>query len=128
MLALVGIGCVFVYSASFYSAEIAYKDSCFFLKKQLFGIAVGIVCYVVFSLLNYNILQKFRWWLTGIAMLLLGLVFVPGIGLTNYGATRWINLRFITFQPSEIAKFTIVLFLATDVIFLFSSLWYNYIN
>ena len=39
---------------------------------------------------------------------MLGLVFVPGVGLTNYGATRWINLRFITFQPSEIAKFAFI--------------------
>ena len=113
MLVLAFVGCIFVYSASFYSAEITYKDPCFFLKKQIFGIAVGLICYVLFSLLNYNILQRFRWWLTGIAMLLLGLVFVPGIGLTNYGATRWINLRFITFQPSEIAKFAFVVLLAS---------------
>src|SRR5699024_1951741 len=39
--------------------------------------------------------------------------FVPGIGLTNYGATRWINLRFITFQPSEIAKFAFIVLSAS---------------
>lgn len=113
MLILSGLGCVFVYSASFYSANITYGDEFFFLKKQMFGVAVGIVCYVVFSLLNYNILQKVKWWLAGLSVVLLGLVFVPGVGMTNYGATRWINLRFITFQPSEIAKFALVVLSAS---------------
>ena len=48
-----------------------------------------------------------------LAIILLGLVFVPGVGLTNYGATRWINLRVITFQPSEIAKFAFIVFSAS---------------
>lgn len=113
VLILSGLGCVFVYSASFYSANITYGDEFFFLKKQIFGVAVGIVCYVVFSLLNYNILQKVKWWLAGLSVVLLGLVFVPGVGMTNYGATRWINLRFITFQPSEIAKFALVVLSAS---------------
>lgn len=113
MLILSGLGCVFVYSASFYSANITYGDEFFFLKKQMFGVSVGIVCYVVFSLLNYNILNKVKWWLAGLSVVLLGLVFVPGVGMTNYGATRWINLRFITFQPSEIAKFALVVLSAS---------------
>lgn len=113
VLILSGLGCVFVYSASFYSANITYGDEFFFLKKQMFGVAVGMVCYVVFSLLNYNILQKVKWWLAGLSVVLLWLVFVPGVGMTNYGATRWINLRFITFQPSEIAKFALVVLSAS---------------
>lgn len=113
MMILVTLGCVFVYSASFYGAQLVYGDSFFFLKKQIFGVAVGLVCYVLFSLLNYNILQKFKWPFTVLAMILLGLVFVPKIGVTNYGATRWINLGVITFQPSEIAKFAFILFSAS---------------
>jgi len=113
MMILVTLGCVFVYSASFYGAQLVYGDSFFFLKKQIFGVAVGLVCYVLFSLLNYNILQKFKWLVTVLAMILLGLVFVPKIGVTNYGATRWINLGVITFQPSEIAKFAFILFSAS---------------
>ena len=113
MLFLSVCGCVFVYSASFYSAELAYGDKFFFLKKQIFGVAVGLVCYAIFSLINYHVLQKLKWWLVGASVLLLALVFVPGVGLTNYGATRWINLRFITFQPSEIAKFAFIVFAAS---------------
>ena len=113
VLILSGLGCMFVYSASFYSANLTYGDRFFFLKKQMFGVVVGMVCYVVFSLLNYNILNKIKWWLAGLSVVLLGLVFVPGVGMTNYGATRWINLRFITFQPSEIAKFAFVVLSAS---------------
>lgn len=112
MALLLCVGCVFVYSASYYGASITYGDKAYFLKKQLFGIAVGIVCYIVFSFLDYHILAKFKWVLFGISVILLGLVFVPGLGVTNFGATRWINLGFITFQPSEIAKFAFIVFSA----------------
>ncbi len=111
-LLLAALGCLFVYSASFYSANITYSDPYFFLKKQVFGVVVGLVCYYVFSCINYNVLFKLRWYLTALAAVLLVLVFVPGVGLTNYGATRWINLRFITFQPSEIAKFAFIVLAA----------------
>lgn len=113
MMLLLCIGCIFVYSASYYSAEITYGSKAFFLKKQLFGIAVGLVGYIIFSIIDYHLLQKIKWWLFAFSVLLLGLVFVPGIGLTNYGATRWINLRFITFQPSEIAKFAFIVLSAS---------------
>ncbi len=108
MLILVSLGCLFVYSASCYQADITYSDSFYFLKKQLIGIAVGLVGYIVFSLIDYHLLQKLGWLLFGFSVLLLLLVFVPGIGVTNYGATRWLNLKFTTIQPSEIAKFAFI--------------------
>lgn len=113
MVVLLGLGLIFVYSASFYSANLTYRDSFFFLKKQLFGIAVGFVLYVFFSFFDYHKLGKMKYMLVVFSFVLLGLVFVPGVGLTNYGATRWINLRVITFQPSEIAKFTFIVFSAS---------------
>lgn len=113
MFLLLCVGCVFVYSASFYSAKITYGDKFFFLKKQLFGVAVGLICYIVFSFLNYKFLEKIKYVLLVLSYVLLGLVFVPKIGFSNYGATRWINLGFITFQPSEIAKISFIIFAAS---------------
>ena len=113
MMILLVIGCIFVYSASFYSAEITYGDKSYFLKKQLFGILVGTVGFIFCSFLDYHLLSKIKWPLYFLSLVLLGLVFVPKIGVTNYGATRWINLGFITFQPSEIAKFSFVLISAS---------------
>ena len=113
MLTLLVVGCVFVYSASFYSASITYGDRFFFLKKQIFGAVVGFIGFLIFSFIDYKKLEKFKWVFLIISVVLLGLVFVPGIGLTNYGATRWINLKVITFQPSEIAKFAFIVFSAS---------------
>ncbi len=110
MTLLVTIGAIFVYSASCYSAEVTYGDKFFFLKKQIFGIVVGYVCYLICSLINYHKLEKIRWVIVSVAVILLALVFVPGIGVTNYGATRWISLKIITFQPSEIAKLAFIIF------------------
>lgn len=113
MILLLIIGCVFVYSASFYQAELVYGDRFFFLKKQIFGIVVGFVGFLFFSRFDYHKFEKLKYPLLIISMLLLAAVFIPGVGLTTYGATRWINLRFITFQPSEIAKFAFIVFAAS---------------
>ena len=112
MFLLLFVGLIFVYSASFYSAGITYQDKFFFLKKQIFGIFVGLILYLFFSLFDYHKFDKLKYVFLIFSFILLGLVFVPGIGLTNYGATRWINLKFITFQPSEIAKFAFIIFSA----------------
>jgi len=113
MLSLLLVGCVFVYSSSFYSANITYGDKFFFLKKQIFGIVVGIFCYIFFYFFDYKKLEKLKWFIVIISYLLLAFVFVPGIGFSNYGATRWINLGFITFQPSELAKISFIIFAAS---------------
>lgn len=113
MLVLLTVGCVFVYSASFYSAQITYGNKFFFLKKQLFGIIVGLIFFVFFSFFDYHKLGKVKMIFLIVSYILLALVFVPGIGLTNYGATRWINLRVLTFQPSEIAKLAFIVFSAS---------------
>ena len=113
MLMLLAIGCVFVYSASSYSAEITYGDKFFFLKKQIFGIVVGFIGFFFFAFFDYKKIEKLKWVFLICSIILLMLVFVPGIGMTNYGATRWINLRITTIQPSEIAKFAFIVFSAS---------------
>ncbi len=113
MMALLLVGCLFVYSASFYSAELCYGDEFFFLKKQVIGIVVGFAGFLFFSFFDYKKLEKLKWVLLGLSVILLALVFVPGVGVTNYGATRWINLKVTTFQPSEIAKFAFIVFSAS---------------
>ncbi len=112
VLALVCIGLLFVYSASMYTAEITYGNKYFFLFKQLFGAAVGLVAMVAVSQINLKFVKKL--WIVGVIVsaVLLVLVFVPGVGIENYGAKRWIGTGSFSLQPSEIAKFAFVLFCA----------------
>lgn len=112
VLFLVAFGCMMVYSASCYSAEYRYKNEYFFLFKQLFGVILGIFALFFFAFVDYHILKKFKVWILIISVVLLILVFIPGFGVQSYGANRWVNLFGISIQPSEIAKFALVLFLA----------------
>lgn len=109
------IGTVFIYSASRYSALSTYNDSLYFVKKQIIGILLGIAAMIFTSFYNYNKLKKFTIPVSIIAVVLLCLVFVPGIGVENYGAKRWIGFGGFTLQPSEIAKFALILFTASYV-------------
>lgn len=112
VFALVGIGLLFVYSASSYSAEVSYGNKYLFLTKQAIGAAVGLVSMFVAAKINLDFVKKL--WIVGVvvAIVLLALVFVPGISIENYGARRWIGVGSFSMQPSEIAKFAFVLFCA----------------
>lgn len=112
VLFLVGFGCLMVYSASSYSAEYRYGNEYFFLFKQLFGVVLGLAAMLFLSYVDYHLLRKFRYWILAITCVLLVLVFVPGFGVQSFGANRWVNILGISIQPSEIAKFALVLFLA----------------
>ncbi|MBQ8430837.1 MAG: putative lipid II flippase FtsW [Clostridia bacterium] len=107
------IGVIFVYSASRHSALNTYGDSFFYMKKQIIGVGLGIVGMFITSKLSYKIYKKFYipFYIFGLVMLLL--VFVPFLSKSSYGATRWIAVGGITIQPSEIAKFCLIIFLAS---------------
>ncbi|MDE6667127.1 MAG: putative lipid II flippase FtsW, partial [Clostridia bacterium] len=105
-------GCLMIYSASSYTAEVQYGDSLYFVKKQLIGVVLGLAAMVGTCFLPYKKLIKLKFPAVIIAVILLALVFVPGVGITNYGATRWIGFGGVTIQPSEIAKYAFALFSA----------------
>ena len=105
-------GCLMIYSASSYTAEVQYGDPLYFVKKQIVGVVLGAGAMVGMCFLPYKKLIKFKYPAIIVAVILLGLVFVPGVGITNYGATRWIGFSGITIQPSEIAKYAYALFAA----------------
>ena len=105
-------GCIMIYSASSYTAEVQYGDSLYFVKKQLIGVFLGIAAMVGTCFLPYGKLTKLKIPAIIVSVILLVLVFVPGVGITNYGATRWIGFGGVTLQPSEIAKYAFALFSA----------------
>ncbi|MGN1078509.1 MAG: putative lipid II flippase FtsW [Candidatus Gallimonas sp.] len=110
LLAAYGVVCV--YSASCYNAEVQYGDQYYFFRKQLVGFLLGLAAVAGLAFLPYTKLQKLGIPALGLSLALLALVFVPGLGKSNYGATRWIGIGGITVQPSEIAKYGFVLFTA----------------
>ena len=112
-LFLVCFGALMVYSASSYSASRNYNNQYFFLIKQILGIVVGFVFMIFFSKFNYNKLSKFSIIFVIFTFILLAFVFIPGIGVENYGARRWVRLVGFTIQPSELAKFAFILFSST---------------
>ena len=109
---LSAIGLLFIYSASRYSAEINYGDSFFFVRKQSIALAVGIGFFFAGRFLKPVWLKKAKWIILIVSIVLLALVYIPGLGMSSYGATRWISLGFVTFQPSEISKFGLMIFFA----------------
>ncbi len=112
---LATVGMIFIYSASNYSALATYGDAFYFVKKQAIGIALGIVAMIFTGLYDYKKLKKFNIPLAIITIILLIMVFIPGVGVENYGAKRWIGFGGVTLQPSELAKFSLILFSATYV-------------
>lgn len=115
IMALVSIGVVMVYSASsyisFFSKNYNY-DSMFFLKKQLKWAILGTICMIFTMKVDYHKLKKFTGIGTIVTLILLVVVlFMPSVN----GATRWINFGFATVQPSEIAKYMVVLILAKSI-------------
>ncbi len=112
VLALTVFGCIMVYSASFYSANYHYGNKYFFLFKQIFGVVLGIFAMIFFTFCDYHLLKKYKWWIIGLTFVLLALVFVPGLGMESYGAKRWVSILGFSIQPSEIAKFALVIFTA----------------
>lgn len=105
-------GVLMVYSASYYAAEKQFGDAFYFMKKQLVGFILGVVAMLAAGFFPYRNLKKLKWPALIVSLALLAAVFIPGLGVENYGATRWIGLGSITIQPSEIAKFGFIIFAA----------------
>lgn len=102
-----------IYSASSYSSEVLYGDSLHFVKKQIFGFILGIVLFLITYFFDYHKYYKLRWYIIALSLVLLALVFVPGIGISANGARRWIGFGGFNLQSSEVAKFGFVIFTAS---------------
>jgi len=112
ILFLVGLGLVTLYSSSYAFAQRKYDDGLYLVSRQaILGLA-GLVLFLVFSFVNLELLRKFIKPLVLGCVLLCALTFVPGIGVNINGAARWIGYGSFTFQPSELVKFVLPLYLA----------------
>lgn len=112
ILTLLGIGLIMIASAGVVYGRVRFGDDYYFLKQQLLGLGVGLVLLYIFQKIHYKVWQRFVVPIFLLAVVLLVLVFIPGFGTTVYGAARWVELGPISFQPSEVMKFAIILYLA----------------
>ena len=114
IIALVCIGSVMVFSASYAVCEQRFGDSYYFARRQIEWVAIGLIAMALIAkLLDYRVLKRFAY--IGY-VISLGLNFlVPFLGKTVNGATRWFVIFGVEFQPSELLKFFLVLALATYI-------------
>ena len=81
--------------------------------KQIIGLVLSLVVLTTFTLISYKFVFKFYWVIYGVMIFFLLLVML--FGETNLGAKRWIDLGFTQFQPSELAKIFLIIFMATYI-------------
>jgi cell division protein FtsW len=114
-LLLTGFGMLMIYSStSVVTPTLAKRNitEFYYFKKHLFTVAVGLIVMFAASKVSPALLRKLAIPLLLVSFVLLILVFVPGIGVSAGGAKRWIRLWPSTFQPSELVKLAMVIFLA----------------
>ena len=117
LIAVVGIILVFglamLSSATSAIAYIKYGDSYYFFKHQLFGLVLGLIVFWSLSKIDYHIWEKYGFLFFIISIVLLLLVFIPGLS-ANYGKARsWINVFGFSLQPSELVKLSFLIYLST---------------
>lgn len=105
-------GIIFVYSSSYYIAQKYTQNPYYFSIKQILWAIPSFIGLLFFTKYDYHNLKKYVRALVLITVVLLLAVFIPGIGRESGGARRWIDLRFFSFNPSEMAKITVIIYLA----------------
>jgi cell division protein FtsW len=112
MVVLLSIGVVMVYSASAIMAADRFHDPYLFLKKQLFWALLGSLCLLTVLRVDYRRLERLQWPILIAAGVLLVLVLVPPFAQPINGTRRWFRLGLVSFQPAELAKLALVIYLA----------------
>jgi len=115
IITIMAIGVVMVYSASHIYAFEKFKDSNYFLKKDIFAIIIGLIAFSISANIHYSKWRLLAFPLVFISILMsLSLYFIPSVSLKIGGAVRWIRIFGIfQFQPSEFSKLSLIIYLAT---------------
>ncbi|MBR1653930.1 MAG: putative lipid II flippase FtsW [Clostridia bacterium] len=109
---LLAMGIIMILSASAPSALSTTGNSYTYVKKQFAFAIVGVVLMLIISKIDYRFYKKYYWPIYFGSWIILLLVLVPGLGVSVKGATRWVNLGFTQFQPSELTKVGLIIFYA----------------
>ncbi|WP_114238826.1 putative lipid II flippase FtsW [Dyella sp. C9] len=119
VIGLVGLACVgvvMVASSSIAVAESQHIGAFYFLKRHLLFLGIGLVLAGIAMRTELKLMEKNAYLLLGGAVLLLLMVFVPGIGMRINGARRWLNFLITSFQPVEAVKLILVVYTASYLV------------
>jgi cell division protein FtsW len=113
--AMAAFGLIMIASSSTVVAYEKFREqnNYYFVWHQLISLVIAFFALSIFSNFDYHKLKKISLPLMVVTLLMLVAVFLPVIGSSAKGASRWINLGFTTFQPSELAKVSFIIYLAT---------------
>ncbi len=112
LVLLIGLGIVVVFTSSYFYGERLTNDPYHFLKKHALHVAIGTLLAYVLARMPLSIVRKCVAPLLVLSLILLGLTFIPGVGSRVMGARRWIIVFGQSFQPSELVKFALIVYLA----------------
>ncbi len=112
VILLTGLGLVVVYSASSHLAEHRLGDNYFYLKRQAVFCITGLGLMILAKNIPCTLYSKLVYPLLLVSFCLLVFLFVPGLGHEVGGASRWLRLEGFSFQPSELAKFSLAVYMA----------------
>jgi cell division protein FtsW len=112
VLLLVGIGVAMVYSASCEIALKQYGSEYFFFKKQLIYAVIGSFLMLTCAFVPYRLYRPLTYLFLAAALALLAAVLINGVGQSSGGATRWLRIQGVSFQPVEFAKLSLIVFMA----------------
>ena len=113
VFALLAYGLIMVFSASSATAHYQYGDAYYFIKRQFIWALIGIGIMFIVSRIPYKTIYKYALHIMLVTVVLLLAVLL--IGIEVKGAKRWLGFGPISFQPSEIAKFAIIIFLSRSL-------------
>jgi cell division protein FtsW len=113
IILLVIFGIIMVYNSSVAIGVRDFSDQFYYIKEQLRGLSIGLFLFGICTFINYKHWQKLALPLVIVNIILLLLVFVPGIGISALGAHRWIRIFGTVIQPAELAKFTLIIYLSS---------------
>ncbi len=112
ILTLTGIGIAMNYSASAVYALKVFGDPYFFLKRQLLWFVIGFIFMLIFMQIDYRTYLKYTKVLLLASFVMLALVLIPGVGHSAKGSVRWLGFGPVAFQPAELVKVVVVIYLA----------------
>lgn len=110
--ALLALGMTMVLSTSYLHAQERYGDGTYFFRKQLIAMGAGMIALIACALAPTALYRRFSYPLLAITFIVLVMVLIPGVGVSRGGARRWIMFPGFAFQPSELAKLAVVMYLA----------------